>query len=185
MKKIFLLPLFSILFLSFLSCEKDESLDPRPVRESGPFVRLDITKKRLNFDDINNTSFGGLLTTPDAKVSKYNLYVRRTDGFGSAFTEFKLVKTITSFPVELSISPADIATALEIPLSDLQFADVYRFYGEAFDLAGNRVDFYNLSQTIQSNQAFYKQAFRFGTDMTNADGMAQSELDVFDNYTPQ
>jgi hypothetical protein len=184
MKKLFLLSLLSLLCIT-ASCERDESLDPRPVLTSGAYVRLDITKKRMNFDDLSNTSFGGLLSAPGNQVSKYNLYVRRTDPFGSSFGDFKLLRTITAFPVDLNITPAEIATALEIPLTDLAFADVYRFYGEAFDLAGNRIDYYNLSQTIQSNQAFYKQAFRFRTDLTNTAGMDQTELDVFDNYTPQ
>jgi hypothetical protein len=184
MKKIFIMPLLSLLFLA-MSCEKDQSLDPRPVLYSGPFVRLDITKKRLNSDDIANTSFGGILSAPGGQVAKYNLYVRRTDGFGSSYGDFKLLKTVTSFPVDLNITPQDLATALEVDVTEIKFADIYRFYGEAFDLSGNRVDFYSLSQTIQSNQAFYKQAFRFGTDVTNNDGMSDAELFVFDNYTPQ
>ena len=185
MKKIFIIPVFAILTLSFLSCEKDQSLDPRPVAINGAYVRLDITKKRLNFDDLANTSFGGTLTSPGGQVAKYNLYVRRTDGFGSSYGDFKLLKTVTSFPYELNITPQDIATALSIPLTDIKFADNYRFYGEAFDLSGARSDFYSLSQTIQSNMAFYKEAFRFRTDVTNNEGMSEAELFVFDNYTPQ
>jgi hypothetical protein len=185
MKKIFIIPVLAILSLSFVSCEKDQSLDPLPVLISGSYVRLDITKKRLNFDDLANTSFGGSLTTPGGQVAKYNLYVRRTDQFGSSFGDFKLVKSITSFPTELNITPQDIATALDIPLTEIKFADIYRFYGESFDFAGKRTDFYNLSQTIQSNQAFYKEAFRFGTDVTDTSGMDIGELAGFDNYTPQ
>ncbi|HMK06904.1 MAG TPA: hypothetical protein VK476_05195 [Flavobacterium sp.] len=185
MKKIFIIPVFAILSLSFVSCEKDQSLDPLPVLVSGSYVRLDITKKRMNFDDLSNTSFGGSLTTPGGQVAKFNLYVRRTDPFASSFGEFKLIRTITSFPTELNITPQDIATALEIPITDLEFADEFRFYGESFDLAGKRSDFYSLSQTIQSNMAFYKEAFRFRTDLTNTAGMDSGELAGFDNYTPQ
>ena len=184
MKKIFIIPFVALLFLSF-SCERDQSLDPRPVLTSGTYVKLDITKKRLNFDDISNTSFGGRLTAPGAQVAKYNLYVRRTDGFGSSYGDFKLIRTITSFPVDLNITPQEIATTLGITVADIKFADIYRFYGEAYDLSGRRVDFYSLSQTIQSNQAFYQQAFRFGTDVTNNDGMVPSELSAFNNYLPQ
>ena len=185
MKRILLLPIFMVLLLSFNSCQKDDSLDPRPVIVSGSFMRLVITNKRLNFDDLNNTSFGGLLTNPGGTVVKYNLYVRRTDIFGYSPEEFKLVKTITSFPAQLAVTPADIATALGIAVTDLQFGEVYRFYGEAYDAAGVRTDYYNLSTTIQSNPNYYFQAFRFGTDMTDtAHNDALSNAN-FNNYIPQ
>ena len=182
MKKIFLL---FIAFFCFCisSCEKDESLDPRPLLVGGQFVRLDITRPRMNSEDINNTSFGGLLTAPSGNVAKFNLYVRKYDGIISA-TEFKLVKTITSFPTNLSITPQDIATALNLPLSELKFADVFRFYGESFDANGNRADYYNLSATVQATIS-YKQAYRFVSDLTNNAGMTQQELSVFDSYLAQ
>jgi hypothetical protein len=185
MKKIFSIAIFSLFFFTFLSCERDESLDPRPIIDSGSYVRLDITSKRLNIDDIDNSVFGGTLTNPGGKVVKYNLYVRRTDQYGRSFGEFKLIRTVTSFPSELKLKLADIATAINTPITDLAFGDNYRFYGEAFDAENNRTDFYNLSSTIQSNQAFYKEAFRFRTDLTNNTGMVALELSGFDSYTPQ
>lgn len=177
MKKIFLIPVLMLLFLS--SCEKDDSLSPLPVLVPGQYVRLDITRGVLNIDDINNTSFGGLLTTPGGNVAKYNLYVRKTDIYGFA-GEFKLLKTITSFPTDLSVTPNDIATALGVPLSTLVLGDIYRFYGESFDNAGNRADFYSLSTTVQSSPTM-KQGYRFITTMTNTAG----STDLFDNYTAQ
>lgn len=187
MKKIFLLPILTALLL-LSSCEKDDSLDPRPVLVSGAFVRLDIkdnTKKRLNADDVANSVFAGTLTAPGNNVATYNLYIRRTDGAGNSFGEFKLIRTVTSFPYELVISPSDIATALGIQISDIAFGDNYRFYGEAFDFSGKRSDYYSLSQTIQSNLLFYKPAFRFRTDVTNTSGFNPDELKAFNNFTPQ
>lgn len=180
MKKIFLL-LISVICI--LSCEKDESLDPRPLLVGGQFVRLDITKSKMNIDDINNTAFGGLLTTPSSNVTKYNLYVRRFDGVVPS-TDFKLVKVVTSFPLDLRITPQDIATALGLNLSDLKLGDIYRFYGESFDANGNRADFYNLSATVQTT-ASYKQAYRFITILTDTAGVDPKELAVYDNYPPQ
>ncbi|MCY7360949.1 MAG: hypothetical protein LH629_02610 [Ignavibacteria bacterium] len=182
MKKIFLLAI-AFFCLCFSSCEKDESLDPRPLLVGGQFVRLDITRPRMNSQDINNTSFGGLLTAPSGNVAKFNLYVRKYDGILPA-TEFKLVKTITSFPTDLSITPQDIATALGLQLTDLKFADVFRFYGESFDSNGNRADYYSLSAIVQTTIS-YKQAYRFVSDLTNTDGLTQQELSVFDSYPPQ
>ena len=79
MKKIFLLPIFILTFVSFSSCEKDESLDPRPLFVSGQFMRLDIKRDRLNVND-PNTSFGGPLTNPSNTVVRYELFVRLTRG---------------------------------------------------------------------------------------------------------
>ncbi len=185
MKKILFLSILIFGFATTISCEKDDSLDPRPVIVSGSFVRLEITKKRLNINDINNTSFGGELTTPGNNVVKYNLYIRRNDNFGNSYTDFKLIRTVTSFPYTLNITPAEIASTLNIPLSTIQFADNFRFYGETFDSNGVRSDYYNLSTAIQSNPAFYKQAFRFRTDVTDDSGMTFLELRDFDSYIPQ
>lgn len=184
MKKIVFIPfLFLLTLIGFTSCQKDDSLDPLPIRVAGQYLKLDITKKRLNFDDINNTSFGGYLTNPGNNVVKFNLYVRKKDIYGFA-TDFALVKTVTSFPSDLNITPNDIATALNVPLNTLVFGDNYRFYGESFNAAGDRADFYSLSATIQGAPS-YKQAYRFVTDMTNNDGFTSGELNGFDNYTAQ
>ena len=183
MKKIFVIPFLILTFFSFLSCEKDDSLDPRPVLEAGNYVRLDITKKRLNIDDINATSFGGRLTAPGNKVASYNLYVRKKDIYGFT-TDFKLIKTINTFPFDLDITPNDIATALNVDVSTLVFGDSFRFYGESFDANGKRADYYSLSATIQGAPSM-KQAYRFVTDMTNTSGFSDLELSAFDNYTAQ
>ena len=183
MKKIFFAPVFVFIFFCILSCERDESLDPRPVIVAGQYVKLDITKKRLNSDDIANASFGGRLTTPGGNVAKYNLYVRKSDIFQIG-TEFKLIKTVTSFPYDLNITPADLATALNVPVSSLVYGDIFRFYGESFDASGNRCDFYSLSTTVQSTTSM-KQGYRFITDMTNDAGMDVLELSAYDNYITQ
>ena len=182
MKKIFLL----LISLSLLqSCEKDESLDPRPLLVGGQFVRLDITKSKMNFDDIDNTYFGGLLTTPANNVSKYNLYVRRLNGAVIVpVSDFKLVKVVTSFPLDLKIKPQEIAVALGLNITDLGKGDVFRFYGESFDANGNRADFYSLSSTVQTT-ASYKQAYRFITILTDTPGVSPSELAAYDSYPPQ
>ncbi len=183
MKKILVIPFLILTFFSFSSCEKDDSLDPRPVLEAGNYVRLDITKKRLNIDAINTTSFGGTITTPGNKVVLYNLYVRKKDIYGFA-TDFKLIKTINTFPYELDITPADIAIALNVDVSTLVFGDTFRFYGESFDAAGNRADYYSLSATIQGAPSM-KQGYRFVTDMTNTAGFSDLELAATDNYIAQ
>jgi hypothetical protein len=182
MKKIFLF-ITSIILL--ISCDRDESLDPRPIFIDGNYVRLDITKKVLKFQD-SNVVFGGMLTTPGSKVSKYNLYVRKTDLLDTSFGEFKLLKTVTSFPLDLQITTNDIAVALGLTTDQILNNETFRFYGESFDLAGNRADYSNLSTTIRSNLAFYKPAYRFRTALKdNVFFSNPDNLTEFDNYTPQ
>ena len=69
-KKIFLLLLLAF---AFQSCEKDESLDPRAQLIPGLYARLDITSKVIKSYDVENSYFGGLLTSPSGKIVKYNL----------------------------------------------------------------------------------------------------------------
>lgn len=185
MKNILFIPFLLLAFLSFSSCEKDDSLDPRPVIQDGQFVRLDITSKRLNVNQSETTFFGGTLTKPGSNnpVVKYNLYVRKIDIYGFA-TDFVFLRTITTFPADLKITLPEIAEALNVPVSSLVFGDKFRFYGESFDSAGKRADFYSLSATIQGTPS-YKQAYRFITDLTDNSGMSDAELAVYDNYTSQ
>ncbi|MBS7785690.1 hypothetical protein KIH23_00140 [Flavobacterium sp. CYK-55] len=177
--------IFSILSLGLLSCEKDQSLDPRPVQVGGPYMRLDITSKVLktkgpgtnNFTDqeVQDSYFGGLLTDPSGKVVQYKLYVKRRDSYGVG-GEFKFVKEITSFPTELKVTQQEIADALGLSVSDLVFGDEYYFYAEAFDSVGKRSDYYSLSTTVQTAPGM-KQAFRFRTT-----SVTKSFFDVAENY---
>jgi hypothetical protein len=181
MKKIKLIPLL-LFFILVSSCQKDDSLDPRPVLVEGSFMKLDITHKRFNIDDLSNTTFGGMLTNPGGKVVKYNLYVRRTDTDTNQAGEFVLLRTITSFPLDLEITPQEIATHIGLPITSLKAGDTFRFIGEAFDANNTRTDYYNLSSTIQSNPESYKQAFRFGCIMGNNSTIHDL---VIPNYDPQ
>ncbi len=181
MKKIIYLPILVLLLGVFASCQKDDSLDPRPVQVGGLYVRLDITNKVLKSYDPDNSYFGGLLTTPANNVVTYNLYVKRRDGFGFT-SEFAKVKTITSFPVELKVYESDIATALNLDPATIGYGDEYYFYGEAFDASGNRADYYSLSTTVQGAPGM-KQAFRFRTTSQNEGYFGNpANLAEYDNY---
>ncbi len=182
MKKIFLFSILSLTLFSFSSCERDESLDPRPVLIDGNFMRLDITNKKINFDDLTNSYFGGTLTNPGGKAVQYDLSVRRTDTDTNLSGEFVHLRTITTFPYDLKVYAQEIADAVGVPLSELKKGDVIRFIGVSKDTQGNSTTFYNLSPTIQSNQAFYKEAFRFGTYIVAAADLNNATPD---NYDPQ
>lgn len=188
MKNIFRnLAIFCFMFLVF-GCDKDESLDPRPIFVPGVYVRLDITSKRLNFDKLSTTYFGGKLTAPAGNISKYVLYVRQRDNFGYA-GDFKEVRTVTQFPYDLRITPDNIATSLGVPVTSLKFGDNFRFYGESYAADGTRTDWYSLAAVVQAAPSM-KQAYRFITDMANNSGFpgtqsGQLNYDEYDNYQGQ
>lgn len=188
MKKI----LFTICALTLLSvlssCEKDQSLDPRPQLVGGQFVRLELTYEHkflianqnpaspdFTSQEIEDQYFGGKLTNPSGNVKTYNLYVKRVDLFNLS-SEYKLVKTITSFPTELKVTLSDIASALGITVDDIRPLETFYFYGESFDANGNRAAFNNLSATVQSAPTMF-QGYRF-----RARTFSKSELLVPANY---
>lgn len=176
MKKLILLPLLFLAFLS-VSCEKDESLDPLPTKEIGQFMRLDITTDRLNFNDVNNTAFGGHLTNPSGTVVRYEMFIRRTNAAGVITGDYVPFLTVNSFPYELAITPAMIATSLGLTVADLENGDFYRFIAYSYDAAGNKVGYGNLSRTVQTTKAL-KQGYRFNTILTD------NLTAVVNNYTP-
>ena len=111
MKKIlFALP-FLCFALGFYSCDEDESLSPLPPKVAGQFMSLDIdyNHRYMDFDDIENTYFGGMLNSPSNEVVKFELYVRRSDRFDVITSDYKLLETFTSFPTMMKITPAKIA----------------------------------------------------------------------------
>lgn len=169
MKKLVLLPLLLLLvFFSFSSCEKDESLDPRPLLVNGQFMRLDITKDRFDATSaatMATTSFGGSLTNPSGTVVRYELYVRVTIG-GILQSDYVPYDVLTSFPQELSITPAKVQQAYAdagITIPALTAGNQIRFIGVSYDSAGNRAAYGNLSRTVQTSPG-YKQAYRFNLE---------------------
>lgn len=180
MKKFSLL-LSVFFFVIITSCEKDQSLDPLPVQVPGLYARLDITNKVMKSYDLENSYFGGLLTNPSGRIVKYNLYVKRRDGFGVS-SDFAFLKQITTFPTELKVFRSDLVEALDLEPGSTGFGDEYYFYGEAFDAQGNRADYYSISATIQGAPGM-KQAFRFRTTSQDFNYFQNpANLAEYDNY---
>ena len=182
MKKIFLLSAFILVFLTFSSCQKDDSLDPRPTIVDGQYVRLDITKKRLSFDHLDTAVFGGTLTAPGGNVQKYELYVRRTNQFGVTTGNYvKLPLEVTTFPYELSVTPEMIASALGVPASSLLKSDVFRFLGYSYNSEGKVADYNSLSATVKTAPGM-KQGYKFMTDLVDDSELTVDKLSAFNNY---
>jgi len=165
MKKIFFIPIL-LAALCFSSCEKDDSLDPLPLLVEGQYMRLDITRDRIDANNITTSSFGGLLTNPSHSVVKYDLFVRWFRP-GTLSSEYVPLRTITSFPAELSVTTQDVEAAYADAgrTITVQDGDVFRFIAYSYDAKGVRAGYRELSATIRGESA-YKQAYKFNTLVT-------------------
>ncbi len=162
MKKVYFLFLL-VAFSIFTACEKDESLDPRPVIVPGQYVRLDITDKFFNLDNLEGVSFGGLLTTPGNNVKSFELFVRFTSGGDITTGPYvKIPLVIETFPFDLKISPQLLATTLNVPVTSFKDSDQFRFLGYSYDAAGKRTDYNNLAAVLKQEEGS-KQAYKFYT----------------------
>ncbi|MBL0014189.1 MAG: hypothetical protein IPP30_10980 [Flavobacterium sp.] len=176
MKKIFFLPVVFAVILSFAGCEKDESLDPLPLLVQGQFMRLDITRDRIDANNLETSSFGGMLTNPSNDVVRYELLVRlvRAD---RGISEYIPLETLTSFPQDLSITAQKVEDAYERVGTSVtvQQGDVFRFIAYSYNSQGVRAAYRDLSATVRSEPG-YKQAYKFNTSVE-----ADLEQDV-NNY---
>ena len=159
MKKIFyFLVCFSLILIS---CEKDDSLDPRPDLVPGQFVKLDIIKPLIDANNLSTSSFVGTLSTPSNNVDKYELYVSRRNAFGFV-SDFVLYETITTFPHELKVNASKLTTSGIPTILD---SDILRFYGKSYK-DGNVCDYNSLSATVKSQKSL-KQGYKFFVPVTS------------------
>jgi hypothetical protein len=177
MKKVIYFLLAFCLF--FASCEKDESLDPRPDLVAGKYVLLNVKSGYINFNEISSSAFTAELTDPSNSIVKYELFIRRRTPNGIITSDFVLFKTITSFPFQLSISAQEISDVLGVPISSLEDGDNYQFSAFSYDSNGVKSGFLNLSTVVQS-VASMKQGYKFSTLLTDDPALG---LD-FNNYAP-
>lgn len=168
MKKFSILTFIALSLFSFSSCE-DDSKDPLPAKVYGQFVKLDIedSHKQLDYNDIDNTYFGGILSTPSSNIVKFELMIRRTNAAGQLTSDYVPFMTITSFPYDLRITPAMIADALDLQISDLKDGEFYRWYGYSYDVNGNVATYRNLS-TLNRTVPAVEQGYRFNTELTSS-----------------
>lgn len=178
MKKIFLLPAMVLAFMSFTACQED-SLDPLPTKVIGQYMTLNITQPTLEFDNIETTAFRGTLDAPGKNVAKYELFIRRRTPNGVITSDPVLLQTITTFPYELNITPAQIADALGVDRSVLQVGDVYRFIGYSYDASGRKAGYNNIAAIVRSTQSM-KQGYKWSADVKTV----INPDDPFNSYTP-
>ncbi len=169
MKKNLLRCLFFATFVLISSCEQDKALDPRPTIVEGQFMRLDIKNPFIVATNINNTFFGGELTSPSNKVVKYDMFIRYKNTLGVTESNYVFLKSITSFPYDLKITIADLALALGKNVTDLKKGDKFYFSCYSYDDNGTMCNYNSLSSTVRVNKS-YKQAYRFVTGIEDSVG---------------
>ena len=168
MRILFYIPVLLITFLSFSGCEKDDSLDPRPVIVDGQFMRLDIKQDRMDAADLETAFFGGILTSPGQNVVRYELFVRVQRPNAVPLSEYIHLRTITEFPLDLKVTVADIEQAYErasIDIGAVRAGDFIKFNAFSYDSSERKVGYSDLSRTVQA-EAAYKQAYRFNTELS-------------------
>lgn len=166
MKKIFFLPIIALLFFSFSSCDEDESLSPLPPKVTGQFIKLDVTQRQLDFNNLDNAFFGGTLYNTSGKVVRYELTVKRVLANGTVYDNYLPLETYTSFPAQMVITPQKIAAAFNVSVSDLGDGEVYRFLGYSYDANGKKTGYSDLSRSVQIAN-FVEQGYRFNTSLTS------------------
>jgi len=196
MKKLFYIPILFFVLVSFCGCEKDESLDPLPLVVQGQFMRLDITRKVIDFDNQETSSFGGMLTNPSNDVVKYELLVRlfrasrapNTNGPGDPgspgfSSDYIALDELSGFPLDLAVKTQDVVNAyanLPNPVNvSIENGDELQFIAYSYDANGVRIAYRDLSLTVRG-EASYKQAYKFNTIITNRASVAASYV----NYAP-
>ncbi len=147
----------------FLSCDKDESLDPRPERVAGQFVTLQVIKSKIDANNISTSSFEGIIDAPAGNVDKYELFVARRDANGFV-SDFVLLETITTFPFNLKVNNSRI---MAVGIPSIVNSDILRLYGRSYK-NGNVADFNSLAGILRTSVA-QKQAYRFKIEVTDQD----------------
>lgn len=179
MKKLFLLPVFILMASIFSSCE-DDSTNPLPEEIGGQFMKLDIQTREMDFNNIDATAFGGVLSNPSNNVVRYELFVRRRDHLGFLTGDYVPLTTITSFPYQLAITPQMLATALGMQVSEFSNADKFIFIAYSYDANGNKSGYSNLARIIQVTDTM-EQGYRFNTQLIK-DPKPFDTVDPYDNH---
>jgi hypothetical protein len=172
---------FSFFVFLIVSCTKDESKIPTPTIVLGEYVRLDITKRVMNFSKLNDTFFGGTITTPGNNIESFTFKVKQKND--NVFAgDYKIIPiTINNFPFELKITPQIFATALGLNVTDLKVNDIFLLSGEAITKDGKTLNYNNLSSVVRSQPAM-KQAYRISTAFASNDIDYIDKSLKYDNY---
>ncbi len=145
----------SITATLFVSCEEDEpSFGDELFNDSTNYPYVAIQDRNEELDGLEGNNFWGFsliaeedgaqvriaFDADDENIIDHKVYVGTDSNSNSAPLDTDvLLATITSFPTELVFTKEDVASALGVPVSDLDSGSVY-FRGRSVDEDGNVVD---------------------------------------------
>ena len=146
--------------LLFTSSCKDTStlvINPDDV-SNGVFVTMDVINAVLDATDLANAAFTATVDAPSENVASYDIQVARTSGGVTSDTVD--LKSYTSFPVDISLSAAEIASVLGLTTGDFGAGDKFDFVCSATGTDGLVATFDNLDQDAAGNAA-QRQGFNY------------------------
>jgi hypothetical protein len=159
--------LLVVLFVT--SCSTDQSTFRNPAiheLENGAFVRWEVVPAS-SFESVDGFAISGKLLDANGNTSEYSLSVQATVS-GTSLTAEDFY-SVSSFPADINVTVADIASALGIEVSDINMGDFFQFYGKA---------------TRTDGTVFYATDPNYGKDRDNSNiGYTQSNLNLNASYT--
>lgn len=150
----------SLVFLMILnsSCaDGDKEVFDLQNGTEAPYVRIILDNKTVDSSVLNTATINGTISAPADNVASWTVGVRIT---GSVTTDFVDVKTVTSFPSSISISVDEIASLLDINITDIQPADVIEFSGRSEGTNGVKITRADLTRDL-SSQPEQRNAYQF------------------------
>lgn len=130
MKNFFKIFLVVLTTTVFFSCEDDEKNKITDTVDA-PWVYFEsIDSPVIDVTNIEGSAFEAQLVAPFDNIASYEIRVNRNGG------DFFPLRTITDFPSDLSVSAADLATALGITVPDLGPGDQFDFFVKITDNDG-------------------------------------------------
>lgn len=153
--------LYIVLVIVMATACRDENLENLPELQDGATVMFEsITSPIIDFSQIGTSAFLAKLGDRNGNIVKYDLFVSHYRAGISSDTLF--MRTITSFPNDLSITAADAAAALNMDVADFE--------------AGDRFDF--VSTLTRSDGSTYNYT-NVGDDLTNPGQMQAIYFSVY------
>lgn len=155
MKKIKLYLLLPLMLFWLAACE-DEDKNPVPLPPSGAMILLDeVTIPVFDVTNIANATYQAQLRDVSNNTAQYILIASLSRG--SFTSDFKTVKTVTSFPATLTITSQELVAAIDT-LKASNYAPnnpaTYVVISSVDDLAaGDRIEFAN--ETVGTNGVRY------------------------------
>lgn len=174
---------------SFTSCE-DEDKNPIPELEMGGYIKFveqpyqwtgidvavdnpapapDINNTRYNIgDDLSNGIFNGVIEDPNGNVASVEIFVEYDDADGDR-TDPVPFRSTTTFPFDVSFTPADMASLFGVDVNDFEVGTIEQLANGNFLITDN--DRFIFSSTVTLNDGRVYNSIRTNCDCPSpADG---------------